>query len=57
MTHPMLDAELVEKAAETGAYQPQRAHTGPLLVAGEDADHPRGAECAVLIAPPPEAAS
>jgi nucleotide-binding universal stress UspA family protein len=43
MTHTMLDAELVERAAETGADQPQRAHAGPLLVAGKDADHARGA--------------
>jgi hypothetical protein len=57
MTHAIPDAELLETTGTGDVTLPQRSHTGPLLVAGEDSDHARGARCAVLIAPPPEAAS
>jgi hypothetical protein len=37
MTHSMLDAQPLETTRQTGAEQPQRAHTGPLLIAGDTA--------------------
>src|SRR5688500_5664899 len=43
MTHTTPDANLVEARGAGGAAPPQRTHTGPLLIAGEDADYTRGA--------------
>jgi nucleotide-binding universal stress UspA family protein len=42
MTHAIPDAELLETTEAAEGAPPQRTHTGPLLVAGEDADHARG---------------
>ena len=43
MTQTTLDADRVEASADVDAAAPQRTHTGPLLIAGEDADYTRGA--------------
>src|SRR5688572_4583751 len=43
MPHTTPDADLLEAAGAGGAAAPQRTHTGPLLIGGEDADYMRGA--------------
>lgn len=42
MTHAIPGAELLEATGTADAAPAQRTHTGPLLVAGEDADYTRG---------------
>jgi nucleotide-binding universal stress UspA family protein len=43
MVQTTLDADRVEANAGVDAPPPQRTHTGPLLIAGEDAEYTRGA--------------
>jgi nucleotide-binding universal stress UspA family protein len=42
MTHAIPDGELVDTTGASDGASPRRTHTGPLLIAGEDADHTRG---------------
>ena len=43
MTQSRFDSDHLETSAGVDETAPQRTHTGPLLVAGEDADYTRGA--------------
>jgi nucleotide-binding universal stress UspA family protein len=43
MAQTTVDSDRVEASGEVDATPPQRTHTGPLLIAGEDADYTRGA--------------